>query len=246
MMDAGCFPTGKHYPGIAHLLRVSAAGLASEFGGDRALADIPLLAIDTETTGRDANTDRIVEIAAVLWEGARVSERYSWLINPECAIPAEATAVHKITDEMVANAPRFPDILEELLAVLRGRVPLAYNASFDQGFILAEIGRGPQPAAPLPPALRRDVEWVDPLVWARQVQKSERSRALGDVATRLGVVLNQAHRATDDAEAAVLVMASMMSDPQIPRSYGAFIQEQRRLARLQQEERSRWRSNRGG
>jgi DNA polymerase III subunit epsilon len=244
--DAGCFPTGKHYPGIAHLLRINAAGLAAEFGADTPLADLPLVSIDTETTGRDAASDRIVEIATVLWEHGVVVARKSWLVNPERPIPAEAMAVHKITDEMVSSQPRFAEIIEELLVVCKGHVPLAYNAEFDRNFILAEFARAGVSIASPPPTLRRDVEWVDPLVWARQIQKAEKSRSLGDVATRLGITINQAHRATDDAEAAVLVLCGLMTDPSVPKSYGAFMQEQRRFARIQQEERMRWRSNRGG
>jgi DNA polymerase-3 subunit epsilon len=85
---------------------------------------------------------------------------------------------------------------------------------------------------------------VDPLTWARELQKEEKSKALGEVASRLGIEIAQAHRATDDAEGAVLVLARFLDDARVPGAYGAFVQEQRRLARLQSEERSRWR--RGG
>ena len=78
------------------------------------------------------------------------------------------------------------------------------------------------------------------LAWAREIQSDEKSRALGDVAARLGVKLENAHRASDDAEAALRVMYLLASDTRIPREYGHFIQEQRRLALLQADERRRW------
>jgi len=98
------------------------------------------------------------------------------------------------------------------------------------------------PGAAIAPALRKDVDWLDPLVWAREIQREERSRALGDVAARLGVKLENAHRASDDAEAAVLVLYGLASDPRMPRAYGALVQEQRRIALIHADERRRWRS----
>jgi DNA polymerase-3 subunit epsilon len=82
---------------------------------------------------------------------------------------------------------------------------------------------------------------MDPLDWARELQKEEKSRALGDVCQRLGIELENAHRATDDAKAAGRVMATFMKDSRVPRPYGAFIKEQRRLGRLFEFERVRWR-----
>jgi len=243
-VDLGCFPTGIHYPGVAHLLRVAAIGVCEEFGVEHEVARLPLVAIDTETTGRDPSTDRVIEVAAVVWDGTAVSERFSWLVNPGCPIPAETTEVHGITDADVADKPSFAEILPELLEALAGRVPLAYNAEFDRRFLMAEFARCSGLDVHAVPALRRNVEWVDPLVWVREVQKEERSKALGEVCERLGIPLTNAHRATHDAEAALLVMHKVLPDMRIPRSYAAFLQEQRRLARQQDEERARWRRER--
>jgi DNA polymerase-3 subunit epsilon len=62
------------------------------------------------------------------------------------------------------------------------------------------------------------------------------------VAARLGVKLEQAHRASDDAEAALMVLFALGRDPRVPRSYGALVQEQRRLGLMQADERRRWKS----
>lgn len=244
VIESGCFPTGRHYPGIAHLLRVVAAGLAEEFVTTTPVDELEIVAIDTETTGRNALTDRIVEVAAVIWRGGEVVARHSWLVNPGCPIPAEVTAVHGIDDEAVKDSPSFAAIAAELASVLRGRVPLAYNAEFDQRFIAEEYARTTTEMGQMPPALRRGIEWLDPLVWARELQKYEKSKALGEVCTRLGITLTNAHRASDDAEAAMQVLVRFTQDPRVPKTYGAFVQEQRRLARLQDEERARWRSGR--
>ena len=233
----GCFPTGKHYPGIAHLLRVIAAGLAEECNGDCPLAELPMVAIDTETTGRDPGVDRIVEVACVVWRNGQVLESRHWLVNPGMKIPLEAFEVHGIGDDDVRDKPRFSEILDELMGYLAGAVPVAYNADFDRAFLTAEIMRSGVVRESAPPACRRGVEWIDPLIWARELHKLEKGKSLGEVCARLGIDIARAHRATDDAEAALRVLMTFAADPRVPRTYSAFVQEQRRLARLYEDER---------
>ena len=243
-MDQGCFPTGLHYPGIAHLLRVAATGVCEEFPADSEVSRLSIVAIDTETTGRDPAIDRIVEVAAVVWDGTQIVARLSWLLNPGRPIPQEASDVHGITDADIADKPPFSQVLPNLIETLRGKVPLAYNAHFDRQFLMEEFDRSGIVETKPVPAFRRSVEWIDPLVWVRELQKSERSKALGDVCQRLQIPLANAHRATDDAEAALLVLRAVVPDPRVPRTYAAFLQEQRRLSRQQDEERARWRRER--
>jgi DNA polymerase-3 subunit epsilon len=221
----------------------------AEFAQETPWHDIPIALLDVETTGRDASVDRVVEVGIVIARQGTVTARYNWLLNPGIPIPAEVSAIHGIKDEDVKDSPRFEAIAHEVAAALTGCVPAAYNAAFDRAFIMNEFGRS-SPAAPAgqgeatttaaPPALRKDVEWLDPLVWAREIQQAEKSRALGEVAARLGVKLENAHRASDDAEAAVMVLYSLAKSGKIPVAYGALVQEQRRLALMHADERRRW------
>ncbi len=242
----GCFPTGRVYAGIAHLLRAVVRGLVEEFAHETAWHDLPIALLDVETTGRDASVDRVVEIGIVVARHGAVTARYNWLINPGVPIPAEVSAIHGIKDEDVKDSPRFEAIAHEVAAALQGCVPAAYNAAFDRAFIVGEFARAgtktPETPLQIAPALRKDVEWIDPLVWAREIQSNEKSRALGEVAARLGVKLENAHRASDDAEAAMLVMYSLAQSGRIPPAYGSLVQEQRRLALMHADERRRWRA----
>lgn len=236
----GCFPTGRHYPGIAHLLRARSAGTADEHDAGGTWAEYPIAMLDTETTGRDAQADRVIEVGIVIgYQGTR--KQMGWLINPGRPIPAETTAVHGITDADVEGKPTFAEVAGEILAFLEGAIPAAYNAAFDRGFMLAEFERAGIRFDKLPPAMRRDVDWIDPLVFARELHRNEESRALGDMAARLGIELTRAHRATDDADAALQVLYKFGQDPRVPRAYGSLIQEQRRLLRQQDEARKFWR-----
>jgi len=217
-------------------------GLVAEVAADADWKDLPIAMLDVETTGKDPATDRIVELGIVRSIGGEIVAKQTWLINPGRPIPKQATDVHKITDEDVKDAPTFEAVAPDIVEFLRGHIPGAYNAPFDRGFLWGEVGRTSRLASLDAPALRKDVEWIDPLVWARELQQGERSRALGDVVARLGIALENAHRATDDAEAALRVLLTFGRDVRVPRSYAAFIQEQRRLAMAQGDaRRNKWR-----
>src|SRR4029079_12830913 len=160
--------------------------------------EVDVALLDVETTGRDASVDRVVELGIVVGRRGEVVARYNSLLHTGMPIPAEVTAIHHITDEMVKDKPRFEAVASEIANALQGCVPAAYNALFDRAFLMGEFSRAKVDGGGAP-ALTREVEWLDPLVWARAIQESEKSRALGDVAARLGVKLETAHRAQDDA-----------------------------------------------
>ncbi|MCS6134014.1 3'-5' exonuclease [Shewanella baltica] len=82
---------------------------------------------DTETTGL-GDTDEIVEIALI---NSRGEVLLNSLVQPCKSIPAEATAIHGITNEMVANAPRISELLHQINTIISGKTLIAYNADFD-------------------------------------------------------------------------------------------------------------------
>ncbi|MBN4059168.1 3'-5' exonuclease [Endomicrobium sp. AH-315-J14] len=239
--SCGCFPTGRHYPGIAHLIRIKAVGVAEEFDAEGAWRDLPIAFIDTETTGTDATVDRIIEVGIVIGQSGEIKERHSWLINPGIPIPEDSTAIHGIKDADVADKPPFADVANEIVERLSGCLTAAYNASFDRGFVLAELSRANVEFEDPPPGIRRGVDWVDPLVFAFEFYQRKEGRSLGAVCERLGISLENAHRATDDAEAALKVLYAFAKDPRVPQGYATLIQEQRRLGRAQEEARRFWR-----
>lgn len=241
----GCFPTGRHYAGIAHLLKLRILGAAEEVPADAPWIDQIIAFVDTETTGREPAVDRIVEIGVIVGRAGEIIARHNWLVNPERPIPEEVSKIHGITDADVRDKPTFREIAGELVGLLKGALPAAYNAKFDRSFLHEELRRAGVDLGPTNvPMLRQSVDWIDPLVWARLIHKEEKSRALGEVAARLGIALENAHRASDDAEAALRVLYAFADDPRMPRAYGGLVQEQRRLARQQDEESKAWRANR--
>jgi len=240
----GCFPTGRHYPGIAD--RIARAiqqveGLCDDWGAGRPWMDIPIAVIDFETTGTDPEKDRVIEMGIVCFEKGKVTRRESLLIHPTIPIPAEARAVHGITDEELEGAPTFVEALPHVLELLAGHLPCAYNAEFDRRFLLAEFARTEgqiRIEGALPPALRAEVQWVDPLVWAREVLKDQKSRKLADVAAHFGIPLEQAHRAAGDAEATGHVLFALSA--QMPGVYGELVRLQTRYSAFQEADFQRW------
>jgi DNA polymerase-3 subunit epsilon len=214
----------------------------ADMSADTPWAELPIALLDVETTGRDPSTDRVVEVGLAISRGGEIVERKAWLINPGRPIPKEAIDVHTITDDDVRDAPRFEVVAAEILEALAGCVPAAYNASFDKAFLKSELDRAALNGAPQYRAFQREVEWIDPLVWARELQSEERSRTLADVAARLNIAMQSVHRAGDDAEAALRVMLALGRDPRVPSTYGPLVQQQRRFSLEQADERRlRWR-----
>ena len=102
----------------------------------------PLCFFDLETTGTDISKDRIVEIAIVKCLPDNIQENKVWRINPEQSIPTEATAVHGITDEMVANAPTFKEKSLEIYTFIKGCDLAGFNSDrFDLPLLVEELLR---------------------------------------------------------------------------------------------------------
>ena len=111
---------------------------------------------DTETTGLDPATgDRVIEIAALELIGdLPTGEAYHVLIDPERDIPEEASRVHGFTLADLEGKPKFAEIADGFLEFIGNDALIAHNASFDFGFINAELGRVGKP--PLDPARKID------------------------------------------------------------------------------------------
>ena len=100
----------------------------------------PVVIIDLEATGGNPYTDRITEIAFLRFDGNGVSS-YRQLVNPQRNIPEFVSNLTGIDDAMVADAPPFADLSDDLLHQLRGTLLLAHNSKFDYTFLRHEFSR---------------------------------------------------------------------------------------------------------
>ncbi len=102
----------------------------------------PICFFDLETTGIDVVKDRIVEISIYKIFPNRTKELKTWLVNPEISIPAQATAVHGISNEKVANEPTFKQIASHIYAIIRDSDLAGYNSDrFDIPLLVEEFLR---------------------------------------------------------------------------------------------------------
>ncbi len=99
------------------------------------------IVLDTETTGLDpAKGDKLVEIGCVELEGhLATGKNYHIYLNPEREIPAEATAVHGITNDFVKDKPTFGEVVGEFLDFIGDAKLIIHNAEFDMKFLNAEL-----------------------------------------------------------------------------------------------------------
>lgn len=97
--------------------------------------------VDIETTGGRPQRDRITEVGIVLHNGKAILDTYETLLNPECYIPAGITNLTGITQEMVAEAPRFHEVAKQIVELTQGAIFVAHNARFDYGFLRHEFSR---------------------------------------------------------------------------------------------------------
>lgn len=93
------------------------------------------VAIDTETTGLVPGRNKIVQISAIRFEGFEPTEIFTTYINPDCPIPPESTSIHGITDDMVADSPKFEHILDSLEEFIGSSTLVGHNLQFDLKFL---------------------------------------------------------------------------------------------------------------
>ncbi|MDP5239094.1 exonuclease domain-containing protein [Uliginosibacterium sp. 31-16] len=153
---------------------------------------LPRLAIvDLETTGADPSRDRITEIAILITEGEELIEQWSTLVNPGMPIPQRIQELIGITDEMVAAAPPFEQLAEQVLARLSDVVFVAHNVRFDYNFLRAAFER-------------LDMQWTTPVLctvkFSRALDPEFPRHGLDALIERHGYTIDARHRALDDAK----------------------------------------------
>lgn len=150
----------------------------------------PLAFVDLETTGATATADRITEVGIVEVDAEGVRE-WSSLVNPESTIPEFIQRLTGISNAMVAGAPTFAELADEVLARLSGRLFIAHNARFDYGFLKNEFKR-------LGIDFRADQLCTVKL--SRRLFPQHRKHNLDSLTERHGLVADGRHRALADAQ----------------------------------------------
>lgn len=167
--------------------------------------------VDVETTGNVKGPARLTEIAIYRHDGQQVVDSFHSLLNPECDIPPFIQQLTGISHAMVANAPRFADVADDVLRITEDAVFVAHNVSFDFNFIQKELNWLGHDF------LRRTLCTVRT---SRKLIPGYPSYSLGRLCQSLNIPLNGRHRAQGDAAATVLLFELLLQRDQnglIPR-----------------------------
>lgn len=156
---------------------------------------------DLETTGLKPDGDRITEIGAVKIVDGSIVDRFSQLVNPGVHISSYITELTGINNDMVADMPEISEVLPKFREFCSGTVLVAHNAKFDTSFIYANARKL---------GLFFDNDVIDTLVMSREIFSGYTSHKLNLMCERLGVSLENHHRALDDATATAECFVKMM------------------------------------
>lgn len=151
------------------------------------------VAIDLETTGLDTAKDSIIELAAVRFVDGREVGSFSSLVNPRRAIPQIVTDITGISNDTIADAPTLDVMLPKFLAFVGSAPVVAHNISFDIGVLRIQHN-----------ALRDNVA-IDTLDLASMLLPKAARINLKSLTLELGLALDGAHRAENDARATGLM-----------------------------------------
>ncbi len=175
---------------------------------DDLMAEQEYVVFDLETTGLSNRHDYIIEFGAVLYYKGLVKERKDFFIKPPVKLSAFTKTLTHIKDEDVENARTFEEAKDEILDFVKGRVLVAHNASFDYGFLNAELKRLGLPKLTNPV--------IDTLDYAKSLFKSNKRYRLGNIAKQYNVEYDEevAHRADYDANVLADVFNLMLKDTQ--------------------------------
>ncbi|MGO4892634.1 exonuclease domain-containing protein [Flavobacterium sp. W21_SRS_FM6] len=149
--------------------------------------------IDVETTGGKTGGHRITEIGAVKVVDGEVVDSWSSLVNPQRHIPKFITQLTGISNDMVADAPLFCEVVDELECFMQGAIFVAHNVNFDYGFFKLEYERLARPFS------------MPKMCTVREMRKhfpGKASYSLGKLCRELDIELTNHHRALADARAA--------------------------------------------
>jgi DNA polymerase-3 subunit epsilon len=150
--------------------------------------------IDIETTGSHAQHHGITEVAIINFDGERITEKFSSLVRAETEIPMFITHLTGITNDMMAEAPEWNEVMEQVDAFTRGRILIAHNAHFDYSFLKSAF---------LQSGKTFQRKTLCTLRLSRQIFPGLPSYSLDKICRHLEIPVKPGHRAFSDAMAAL-------------------------------------------
>ncbi len=185
-----------------------------EISRSESLRNVSFAVVDCETTGVNPETDRILQVAAIIVNGeGEVVDQFDTVVRPESpeSYTHGAEHIHGISKEQVENGMPLREALEKLWTISSGNVFTAHNARFDIGFLHAESER-------VGLSNRIDTH-VDTLALARKTDAEKtRRHTLDALCEHYGIEREKAHDAKADATATAELLIHLMKEMGVERS----------------------------
>ena len=159
--------------------------------------------VDIETTGGNASTGSITEIAIVITDGKEIMHAYSSLVNPLQPIPLFIEKLTGISDEMVKDAPVFGQIAQEVFELLQHKTFVAHNVNFDFSFVAHQL---------MQHGLTLQSRKLCTVRLSRKIFQDLPSYSLGNLCRSLGISIKQRHRAMGDAHATAMLFHQLLEN----------------------------------
>ena len=156
---------------------------------------------DLETTGFSALVDRVIEIGAVKIKNNEIVDRFSTFVNPQIPISFRIENLTGINDQMVMNSGTIEQILPDFIEFCKGCVMVAHNAEFDMSFIINNAEKMGIEFAPT---------YIDTVLLSQFLIPALHNYKLDTLTKHLNVVLDNHHRAVDDAEATAHIFLKLV------------------------------------
>ncbi len=176
-------------------------GNSAVIGNSTLPLDTEFVAFDIETTGLNAQTDRMTEIGAIRFSGTEIRETFSTFVDPGCHIPPDITQLTGIRDSDVAGAPDEKEAMRMFMDFVGDRPIIAHNAHFDVGFMTAAARRN---------GMRFQPVFLDTLALSQALCPELKRFKLDVVSNHLGLPQFKHHRATDDAMVVARIMGKFL------------------------------------
>jgi len=150
--------------------------------------------VDIETTGNGYRGQKITEISIFIFDGEKIVDEFTSLVNPEQKIPHFITNLTGITDAMVRTAPKFYEIAKKIAEITKDTIFVAHNVNFDYNIIRDEFK-----------SLGFDFKRkkLCTVRLSRKIIPGLSSYSLGNICSAEGIEIAARHRAKGDAEATV-------------------------------------------
>lgn len=158
--------------------------------------------VDIETTGGYAAAHGITEIAIKIHDGETVIDSYETLINPHQHIPIHIQALTGIDNEMVADAPDFRSVADEIYNLLANKTFVAHNVNFDYSFVRHHLEAC---------GYTLNAKKLCTVRLSRKIFPGFASYSLGKLCNSLGIQLNNRHRAGGDADATAILLGKLIA-----------------------------------